>query len=1585
MRNFYLFVAFSFITMIAGAQVPSTYYDGISGTGYTLKTNLHNLIDGQSSLNYGDLYGYYESTDNINISGTDYVYDMYSIRSDETADYFYQHISADQCVNYSAEGDCYNREHSMPQSWFNENSPMKADLFHVFPTDGYVNGRRSNYPFGEVGTASWTSSNGSKVGDCSYPGYTGTVFEPIDEFKGDLARAYFYMATRYQDIINTWSANSTTADDVLNETTDQVFEEWFLNMLIEWHQNDPVSQKELDRNDAVYDIQGNANPFIDHPEWVTEIWGGGTIDPEPDNQPTAFSATASAYDQIDLSWTDATGTNLPDGYLIKANTTGTFSAPSDGTDPSTDSDLSDGTAVVKVSHGSQSYSFTGLNGETTYYFKVWSYANSGTDIDFKLDGTPPEGNATTPVAPTIIEAEDFSTCPDGWTSQSIASDADWTCGSGYTSINAYNSSGAADDYLISPALNLDNYTGEIITFRSLTDYSDTYYPPIELLYSTNYSGDASTATWTSLSPTWSPENSLAWTSSGNVDLSGITGSSVYIAFRYTSSGTGGGSSSSWAIDDISITGYAAGPSLSVSSSSLTGYTYEEGSGPSSSQSFDLSGTDLDGSEVTISAPTNYEISLDNGTFSTSETVTYSGTSLSATTIYVRLKAGLAIGTYNSENVTCSDDGTASDVTVSNSGEVTAAPDPQPTNQPTLFTATANGSDQIDLGWTDADAGSQEPAGYLIKANETGTFSDPSDGTDPAEDTDLSDGSAVVKVAHGSGASYSFTGLSAETQYYFKIWSYTNSGTDVDFKIDGTPPTANATTDAGEASSLIISEVTDPGDVANAKYIELYNATSSSINLTDWQIRRYANGSTSSSNVSLSGTIASGDTYVVGNNSSDFETSYGFAADDYNTIISGNGDDVYELYDGSSVVDVYGSVGTDGTGEAWEYVDSRAVRSNTVCSGNTIWTASEWAITAANTGDMTPGDHTCDCPSANDSDSYVSTGGDAEPAIIASTVDADGEEIQVFDFTFTDAGTSDGLTTIIDEIQITQGSANDVGDWTNAIAGAYLNGSDVTDLAGTVNSTNITFASNDMISITDGGNETYTLKIYLKTDLSGITDNNNLEFALDYNNITADASGSSFGSGAPESGDANVAVDITATQLLFVQQPTNTEVSTAMSPNPTVKACDANGNIDVDYSVAIDVTSSGSLASSPVSGTWSSGVSTFADLTHTATGTGLTLTTSNIDLTGVSSDAFDITEASGGGSSVIVDFETAGDLYTPSTTEGSGETDVFNRSNPNIGGNATYIWAAEDLTVTDPSITLDQIDVSGATGFTFSIDMLTPNTNDWDVVDELLITYSIDGGAYQNLMWVQSNDDGDDYNAPAALDLAFDGTGDDGEELPAITDDFGAGVGSNFEKFSTSEIALSGNSTLDIKLQFNGLTSTAEGIYLDNLQVDLVSDVTVDTDSEVTEGVDAEPTTIASTVDADGEEIQVFDFTFTDAGTSDGLATIIDEIQITQGSANDVADWTNAIAGAYLSGTDLGSDLAGTINSTNITFTTDDMISIADGGNETYSLKIYLKTDLSNITDNDNLEFALDYNNITADASGSSFGSGAPESGDANVA
>src|SRR5699024_11025819 len=185
-------------------------------------------------------------------------------------------FSNDQCGNYGGEGDCYNREHLMPQSWFDENYPMKADIHHIYPTDGYVNGRRGHLPFGEVTNPTYTSANGSKKGPNSYqfPGvYAGTVFEPIDEFNGDIARVYFYMATRYENIIGSWQPVNDGSQHTLNGSSDQVFTDWMLNMLLEWNAQDPVSQREINRNNEAYDFQGNRNPFIDHPEYVTEIWG----------------------------------------------------------------------------------------------------------------------------------------------------------------------------------------------------------------------------------------------------------------------------------------------------------------------------------------------------------------------------------------------------------------------------------------------------------------------------------------------------------------------------------------------------------------------------------------------------------------------------------------------------------------------------------------------------------------------------------------------------------------------------------------------------------------------------------------------------------------------------------------------------------------------------------------------------------------------------------------------------------------------------------------------------------------------------------------------------------------------------------------------------------------------------------------------------------------------------------------------------------------------------------------------------------------------------------------------------------------
>ncbi|VAW26577.1 Endonuclease I, partial [hydrothermal vent metagenome] len=183
------------------ANIPDGYYNTANGkSGYTLKTALYNIIKGHNTKSYGALWNLYKTSD---VKSNGKVWDMYSDIPGGTPAYEYTFVS-DQCGNYSGEGSCYNREHSFPKSWFNDASPMTTDPFHIVPSDGYVNGKRGNYPYGEVGSATFTSTNGSKLGASNYPGYSGTVFEPIDDYKGDFARGYFYMATRYENLIAGW-------------------------------------------------------------------------------------------------------------------------------------------------------------------------------------------------------------------------------------------------------------------------------------------------------------------------------------------------------------------------------------------------------------------------------------------------------------------------------------------------------------------------------------------------------------------------------------------------------------------------------------------------------------------------------------------------------------------------------------------------------------------------------------------------------------------------------------------------------------------------------------------------------------------------------------------------------------------------------------------------------------------------------------------------------------------------------------------------------------------------------------------------------------------------------------------------------------------------------------------------------------------------------------------------------------------------------------------------------------------------------------------------------------------------------------
>ena len=360
-KLYILFLFFSTTLLFAQTDIPSDYYSSANGlTGFELKTALRNIIaNGHTARSYDQLYdgdgisgsqGYVDTHSDLDVvGGTNFendgtILDYYSENPLSNATnndpYNYTHGS-NQCGNQSAEGDCYNREHLVPQSSFNSASPMQTDIHHVIPTDGRVNNFRGSLPFGNVATANWTSLNGSKRGSSAVIGYSGTMFEPIDEFKGDIARALLYFATRYENTVDGY-----TSFDMFNGTEDQVFQTWAIELLLDWHYNvDPVDQRERERNEATWDFQGNANPFVDHPEYANMIW-----DPTPDttdpSNPSNLEATNPTDNSIDLSWTASTDNVSVTSYDIYLDNVNTYNSTT------------------------TTYTASGLSPETNYCFKI---------------------------------------------------------------------------------------------------------------------------------------------------------------------------------------------------------------------------------------------------------------------------------------------------------------------------------------------------------------------------------------------------------------------------------------------------------------------------------------------------------------------------------------------------------------------------------------------------------------------------------------------------------------------------------------------------------------------------------------------------------------------------------------------------------------------------------------------------------------------------------------------------------------------------------------------------------------------------------------------------------------------------------------------------------------------------------------------------------------------------------------------------------------------------------------------------------------------------------------------------------------
>lgn len=268
---------------MAWAQGPNgseTYYQAANGKkGEALKTAMFNIIKISSAgWSYDGLKEAYKTTDK---RSDGYLRDWYSNATSYTPGSAFS-------GGTSAEGLGYNREHLVPQSWFKEASPMKSDIWHVVPSDAKINNERGSDPLGEVGSSYSQSKNGySKWGMArSGLGYTGKVFEPNNEVKGDIARAYFYMVTCYEDKISKWNS-AANASYVFDGNTYPGLTNWCLTMMMRWSALDPVDDIEIARNNVIAAKQ-NRNPFIDYPGLEDYIWG--------DKKDVAFS-----YDHYDGS------------------------------------------------------------------------------------------------------------------------------------------------------------------------------------------------------------------------------------------------------------------------------------------------------------------------------------------------------------------------------------------------------------------------------------------------------------------------------------------------------------------------------------------------------------------------------------------------------------------------------------------------------------------------------------------------------------------------------------------------------------------------------------------------------------------------------------------------------------------------------------------------------------------------------------------------------------------------------------------------------------------------------------------------------------------------------------------------------------------------------------------------------------------------------------------------------------------------------------------------------------------------------------------------------------------------------------
>ncbi len=600
------------VSIQATAAIPSGYYTSAQGkSDQALKMALHKIIKGHTKRSYSQLWTDFKTTD---CNGTTII-DRYS-----TSQYTWQ---TDQCGTYSGVGSCYNREHSIPNSWWGglDTDTAYTDLHHLFPVDGWVNSERGNHPFGDC--ANGSARGTGKLGSCTFSGYNGTVFEVADEYKGDFARVYFYFATRY--MVRMSSYTSGTGNVVFDSSTYLGLTTWAINQLLEWHRNDPVSSLETKRNDNVYSIQKNRNPFVDYPELVEYIWGNmkGNAWTPGGSTPTPTLTTPTNGSTVDVGTN--TGSGVTKSIIVKgSNLTKSLTVSVSGTGFSvsptsiTATNANNG-ATVTVTYNGTASNATGTltisSSEVSATVNLTASYNSGGD-------TPPEPGDE------IIETWEGCSGYDNYTNKSVQGKAfSWYFSN--AGIFAQQNDHWNDAIGCRFGKNTDSYiemTQDVsdgackVAFYACKYGSDAE-PTLQVQYSTN-----SGSTWTTLA-TCSPNSTWKQYS---YDLN-VTGN---VRFKFVQT-----AGSRLNIDDIAITAIGApAPEPSVSISSIGLIEAEQG-GESSIVSATVS-AENNTENIILTVTGNFQISLNRTSWARTLTLDPTGE-----TFYIRLSNTATTGEF----------------------------------------------------------------------------------------------------------------------------------------------------------------------------------------------------------------------------------------------------------------------------------------------------------------------------------------------------------------------------------------------------------------------------------------------------------------------------------------------------------------------------------------------------------------------------------------------------------------------------------------------------------------------------------------------------------------------------------------------------------------------------------------------------------------------------------------------------------------------------------------------------------------------------------------------------------------------------